>query len=430
MKIFIFSVCALFFCSVLYSEEQTQPAQNKVQKLLVEKVEAAGVEAALAKSLEEALVLDIGKRENTSVVTSAEMQNVVKTAQLKSEMSCEGSDECLVEVQKKLSVETLIAGKVTKLGDEYIFSINTINVTTKTVGERISVQGKDLNDLKGKIKEAVDVLLGVSKPRQMFKLKDGEELKLAVMPLTARGMEQTTADSLTSILSAQLNQIKGISVISQDDIKAMLSKAALDSSAECSDSMECVVEIGASLGLSKLVTGAVGKVKDTFVISVQLIDVRNADVVNRVLESYTGDDAELQNAIKLAAYQLAGIDYQALTGEVDFSFNVKKGTVRFGDEEKKFDKPQYSAAGLIPGRYFLKVRAEDDDYLPLQTDVYVAPGAKNVRTINILSKPTPWYKSWWFWTLTSVVVLGAAGTVTAVVLLQDTPDGSGTVTIE
>lgn len=426
----ILAVTAIMFFFSFYAAGEEQPAQSKVKKLLVDKVEAAGVEANLAKSLEEALVLDIGKRENTSVVTSAEMQNVVKTAQLKSEMSCEGSDECLVEVQKKLSVETLIAGKVTKLGDEYIFSINTINVTTKTVGERISVQGKDLNDLKGKIKEAVDVLLGVSKPRQMFKLKDGEELKLAVMPLTARGMEQTTADSLTSILSAQLNQIKGISVISQDDIKAMLSKAALDSSAECSDSMECVVEIGASLGLSKLVTGAVGKVKDTFVISVQLIDVRNADVVNRVLESYTGDDAELQNAIKLAAYQLAGIDYQALTGEVDFSFNVKKGTVRFGDEEKKFDKPQYSAAGLIPGRYFLKVRAEDDDYLPLQTDVYVAPGAKNVRTINILSKPTPWYKSWWFWTLTSVVVLGAAGTVTAVVLLQDTPDGSGTVTIE
>lgn len=426
----ILAVTAIMFFFSFYAAGEEQSAQSKVKKLLVDKVEAAGVEANLAKSLEEALVLDIGKRENTSVVTSAEMQNVVKTAQLKSEMSCEGSDECLVEVQKKLSVETLIAGKVTKLGDDYIFSINTINVATKTVGERISIQGRDLNDLKGKIKEAVDVLLGVSKPKQMFKLKDGEELKLAVMPLTARGMEQTTADSLTSILSAQLNQIKGISVISQDDIKAMLSKAALDSSAECSDSMECVVEIGASLGLSKLVTGAVGKVKDTFVISVQLIDVRNADVVNRVLESYTGDDAELQNAIKLAAYQLAGIDYQSLTGEVDFSFNVKKGTVHFGDEEKKFDKPQYSAAGLIPGRYFLKVRAEDDDYLPLQTDVYVAPGAKNVRTINILSKPTPWYKSWWFWTLTSVVVLGAAGTVTAVVLLQDTPDGSGTVTIE
>nr|MBP7433616.1 hypothetical protein [bacterium] len=288
----------------------------------------------------------------------------------------------------------------------------------------------DLNDVKGKIKESVDILLGISAPKQMFKLADGEELRLAVMPLAARGMEQTTADSLTSILSAQLNQIKGISVISQDDIKAMLSKAALDSSVSCTDSLECVVEIGASLGLSKLVTGAVGKVKDTFVISVQLIDVRNADVVNRVLESYTGDEGELQNAIKLAAYQIAGVDYKALLGEVDFSFNVKKGTIQFGETESPFEKPQYSAGNLIPGRYYLKVRAANDNYLPLQTDVYVAPGAKNVKTFNVLEKPTKWYKSWWFWTITSVVVLGAAGATTAVILTQQTPSGQGTVTVE
>ncbi|HNZ54611.1 MAG TPA: hypothetical protein PKN76_10785, partial [bacterium] len=71
-----------------------------------------------------------------------------------------------------------------------------------------------------------------------------------------------------------------------------------------------------------------------------------------------------------------------------------------------------------------------DNYLPLQTDVYVAPGAKNVKTFNVLEKPTKWYKSWWFWTITSVVVLGAAGATTAVILTQQTPSGQGTVTVE
>lgn len=434
-KIIMLAVLMAFaFMLSAKDEEKSAGIQNKEpsiqRKLLVQKVESAGVEEAFARSLEEALVLDVGGREGVSVVTSAEMLNVVKTAELKAQTGCEGSDECLIEVQKKLDVETLISGKVTKLGDEYIFSINTVNVSTKTVGERISLQGKDLNDVKGKIKEAVDILLGISAPKQMFTLADGEELKLAVMPLAARGMEQTTADSLTSILSAQLNQIKGISVISQDDIKAMLSKAALDSSAECTDSLECIVEIGASLGLSKLVTGAVGKVKDTFVISVQLIDVRNADVVNRVLESYTGDESELQNAIKLAAYQIAGVDYKSLYGGVDFSFNVKKGVVNLGEIETPFETPQFSAANLVPGRYYLKVRAENDNYLPLQTDVYVAPGAKNVKTFNVLEKPTKWYKSWWFWTITGVVVLGAAGATTAVILTQKTPAGSATVTVQ
>jgi len=422
-----------FFAVFAEDDKKAEPVKkvsSEKIKLLVQKIAAADVDDAMAKSIEEALVLELGSRENISVVTSAEMKNVVKSTSIQAEMGCEGSDECLVEVQKKLAVEVLFAGKITKLGDEFILSINTINVADKTVGQRISVEGKDLKTLKSKIKGAADILLGISKPKQMFKLAEGEKLKIAVMPLASRGIEQSTADSLTSILSAQLNQIKGISVISQDDIKAMLSKAALDSEVACTDSMECVIEIGASLGLSKLVTGAVGKVKNTFVISIQLIDVRKADVVNRVLESYDGDESELQNAIKLAAFQLAGVDYKKMPGAVDFSFNIKEGTVKFGEMEAALDSPVYAAEGLVPGRYYLKVRADDEDYLPLQTEVYVAPGSKNVKTFTVLEKPTPWFKSWWFWTITGVVVLGAAGATTAVVLTQQSPAGSGTVTVE
>jgi TolB-like protein len=419
---FAFIILVSFFS--IYAEK------NEQVKILVQKIEAVDVDESLANSLEESIVLDIGNRENVSVVTSAELQNVVNTAALKSEMGCDESDECLIEVQNKLDVETLVAGKVTKLGDEFILSINTVNVATKSIGNRVSIEGNNLSELKEKIKGAVDILLGIAVAEQMFKLAEGEELNLAVMPLAARGMEQAAADSLTSILSAQLNQISGISVISQDDIKAMLSQASMASEMGCLDSLECVVEIGASLGLSKLVTGAVGKVTDSYVVSVQLIDVRKAEVDNRVLESFAGDERELQNAIKLAAYQLVGVDYLSLKGGVDFSFNIKKGMAQFGESETPFEDSKFELQDLTPGRYFLRIRADNDKYLPLQTDVYVAPLSKNVKTFNIMEKPTPWFKSWWFWTITGVVVIGGAGAVTAVVLTQQTPSGGGTVDFE
>lgn len=417
-------------------EAQPQQPQTAAQpggepvKLLIQKIDAVDVDIALAKSLEEALVLDIGKREGFSVVTSAELTSTVNNAKTGMEMGCEGSDACLVEVQKKLSVGTLISGKVTKLGEELILSLNTVDVNKSTVGKRVSVNGKDLNDLKSKIHSTVDLMFGLAKEKQMFQLKDGEQLKVAVMPLVARGMEQTTADSLTSILSAQLNQIKGISVISQDDIKAMLDKVSLDSKVACTDSMECVVEIGASLGLSKLVTGAIGKVKDTYVISVQLIDTRKANVENRVLESFTGDADELKNAIKLAAYQIAGVDYTSKPGGVNFTFNVKDADINVGETKSKLKDSQFKEENLIPGRYYLKVLADPKDYFPLQTDIYVAPGQVNVKTFTVLEKPTPWYKTWWFWTITGTVVAGAA-TATAVVLTlqKSAPLGTGTVTI-
>ena len=415
-------------------KEEKKPAEvapaKEVRKLLVQKIEAIDVEEALAKSLEEAIVLDIGNREGFSVVTSAEMLTTVKHAQAGMELGCEGSDACLVEVQKKLAVETLIAGKISKLGDEFVLSLNTVNVANKTVGNRVTVQGKDLAELKGKIKNTIDQIFGFAKQKQMFTLKEGEELKVAVMPLAARGMDQSTADALTSILSAQLNQIKGISVISQDDIKAMLSKVSLDSSVACTDSMECVIEIGASLGLSKLVTGAIGKVKNTYVISVQLIDTRKADVQNRVLESFAGDADELKNAIKLAAYQIAGVDYTSKPGSVNFTFNVSEAKFQLGDEKGKIADSQIDMKNLIPGRYYLKVLADEEDYFPLQTDIYVAPGANNVKTFTVLEKPTPWYKTWWFWTITGAVVAGAATTTAIMLTTQDAPPGEGTITIK
>lgn len=400
------------------------------RKLLVDKIEAIEVEEAFARSLEEAIVLDIGRREGFSVVTSAEMGATVQHAQSSVELGCADSTECIIEVQKKLAVDTLVAGKVTKMGDEYILSLNTVDVNNSIVGKRTNVQGADLNDIKGKIKEAIDKLLGLAKEKPMFTLKEGEQLKLAVMPLAARGVEIATADALTSILSSQLNQIKGISVISQDDIKAMLAKVSMDSAVECTDSMQCVVEIGASLGLSKLVTGSVGKVKDTFVISIQLIDTRRAEVENRVLESFAGDAEELKNAVKLAAYQLAGIDYTSRPGSIAITFNVPEGELQFGPNKEKLLNSQYTAENLVPGRYNLRVLADQDDYFPFQTDIYVAPGTANVRTLTVLERPTPWYKTWWFWTITGTVIAGAA-TATGVILgLKKTELGTGKVQIE
>ncbi len=428
----ILALILMLFCffSIFGENDKEKKADASPRRILVQKIEAVDVDDALARSLEESLVLDIGNRENVSVVTSAELQNIVDTVDLKSQMGCDESIECLIEVQNKLDAEILIAGRVTKLGEDYIFSINTVNIATKSVGNRISIQGENLNELKERVKGAVDILLGYAVAEQLFQLKEGEELSLAVMPLSARGVDQSVADSLTSILSAELNQIKGVSVVSQDDIKAMLSQVSLASEMGCLDSLECVVEIGASLGLSKLVTGAVGKVTDSFVVSVQLIDVRKAEVDNRVLESFAGDERELQNAIKLAAYQLVGVDYKDMKGGVDFSFNIRQGMVQFGEIESPIENSKFIKGDLVPGRYFMRVRADSDRYFPLQTDIYVAPVSKNVKTFNILEKPAPWYRSWWFWTITGVVVVGAAGAVTAVILTQQTPSGTGSVVVD
>lgn len=404
------------------------PAPVTTQRWLVQRIEAVGADPKLAGSLEEAVVLDIGQREGVQVVSPAEMEQTVEAAATQAELGCDELEQCMVEVKRKLRVQNIVTGKLSKLGDDYILALGTVDLAANAVGRRVARQGKSAAELLKQVHDAVDELLGKSKPRQAFKLENGAELKLAVMPLAARGVAAPTADAMTQILSAELNGIEGISVISRDDIQAMLAKVQTESELGCTDNMECIVEIGAALGLAKLVTGTVGKVKDTFVVSMQLVDIRKAEVENRVLESFEGDADELKNAVKLGAYQIAGVDYLSRMGQVAFTFNVSEADARMSGKAYPLRSNQLEASNLRPGRYSLRVIADQDDYYPLRTDVYVAPGANNVRSFDIRERETPWYGEWWVWTIAGVVVAGSV--TTALLLTQDEPSSqSGTATL-
>jgi len=397
--------------------------QSSDKKLLIQKIEAVDVEETFTGAVEEALVLNIGSRAGFSVITSGEMKDIASFATTGANFGCEKSKECLVEVQKKLKADLLISGRVAKLGSDYVLSISSIDINSRVVKNRATALGLNLKEIKDKIPETVDTLLGTGTAKKAFKLALDEKLTLAVLPLIPKGTEKTEADSLTQIMAAEINQIEGINVISQDDIKAMLDKVNINSELACMDDVRCVVEIGAAFGAAKLVTGSVGKVKDSYIISLQLIDTRKAEVENRVLESFYGDRNELKYAVKIGVYALFGIDVRANPGNVDFTFNVEKGELNLGDRTVPLENSHYENEAILPGRYTLKVIPEDEDYIPLNTDIYIAPGATNVRSFNLLEKPVPWYKSWWFWTSAGVVITATAGTI--YVLTSDQPPGEG-----
>jgi TolB-like protein len=415
-------------CAVL-AQGSESPPPAAAERWLVQRLEAAAEDAALARSVEESVVLHIGKRSGITVVSPAEMEQTLKMAQTTAELGCDQLDSCVAEMESKLRAQRVISGKVSRLGSEFVLALGVLELATKTVGRRVTRQATTAPELLATAPSAVAELLGDAPPAVAFQLPPGQHLKLAVMPLSARGVPPATADAMTQILSAQLNQIDGVDVISRDDIRAMLDKAQDEGQLGCTATLECIIEIGASLGLSKLVTGTVGKLQETFVISLQLVDVRNANVENRVLESFAGDADELKHAIKLSAYQLVGVDYQARPGRVDFAFNVAQADVRLSQRQLVLRGSQLTVGDLTPGRYSLRVVADPDDYYPLQTDVYVSPNGDNVRSFSVLEKPKPWYTRWWIWTIAGVVVAGGATTAILVANSNAASTVDGAVTI-
>ena len=406
-----------------------EPAGLAENSFLVQRLGTAGIEAEQARGLEESLVLALGRRQGVRVVTPAELEQTLQLAQLSTELGCDSSEECLAEVRNKLAVSTILSGKVGRLGKEVFLTLALVDARHGSVRRRITMQAESMEGLTQQMEAAVDQVLGRAAAVAPFRRKQGETLELAVMPLAARGIAETTVDAMTQILSAELNQIEGVSVISRDDIRAMLDKGQLEAEMGCTDNLDCIVEIGAALGLSKLVAGSVGKIGDSYVISMQLIDTKKAQVDNRVVESFVGAQGELKNAVKLAAYQLIGVDYQPRRGALKLSFNVEQAEARLGERRLKVHKSHLDVLDLTPGRYSLQVNADADDFDPFQTDIYVAPGMANVQTVRLRAKPTRWYKSWWFWTTTGVAVAGS-GALSAYLLTRgEVGNGSGTATI-
>lgn len=408
-------------------EEQSSSDENQSKvKILVQNIESVDIDESVGQLLLEAVIGELGKRQGFEIVSTEELSKIAEVSEEAFKMGCMNSQECMIAVQEKLHASLIISGRVGMLAEELVLTLNTVDVENNTVGERVSIEGPDAQTLVKEIPEALDHILGKSEKKAMFSLAEGEKLQIAVIPLSAQGIEKSTADALTQILSAELNSIQGVSVTGRDDIEAMLSKVEMDAQLDCLDNLQCVVEIGASFGLSKLVTGSVGKIKNNWVVSTKLIDVREASVLNRVLESYDGEEDELKNAVRLSAYRLTGVDFREKTGGVNFSFNIREGEIQFGGDKKTMDSGNFLKDNLVPGRYYLKVADTSEKYLPMQTDVYIPPGAVNVKTMTLMEAPRPWYKTWWFWTITGTVVAGASAT-TVILLTMDNSGWNGTV---
>jgi len=380
------------------------------ENIFLQKIEQTGVEKHFSMAIEETIVMELGKRKGYTVFTTDEIKKLTGFAESGENLGCDKSEECLIEIGNKLSAHTLISGKVGKLGDEYILTLNTVDLKSQTVGKRTALEAKTLASLKDALPSALDKILGTAEEKPVFTLEIKEGLHVAVLPLTARGIEKHVSGTLSQILNSQLSQIKGLKVTGQDDIKAMMKKIAFDEQLNCVSNMECMIEIGAAFGASKLVTGSVGKINNTYVVSLQLIDTRKAEVLNRVLEHFVSDPKELKNAIKLLAYKIVGSDLKNTKGDIDISFNVENATLKFGSEDGEVKESKYIKTGVLPGRYNLTVTANPEDYFPLRTDVFVIPGETNTQSLAVLKKDALWYKTWWFWTAAGIVTASAGTT--------------------
>jgi TolB-like protein len=100
---------------------------------------------------------------------------------------------------------------------------------------------------------------------------------VAVTPMQARGVSESDAAVLTENIADEFLKSGTVRVMERSQMDQILKEQGFQESGAC-DTSECAVEIGKLLGISQIVVGTVGKVGETYSLSVRMVDVATGEV--------------------------------------------------------------------------------------------------------------------------------------------------------
>ena len=160
---------------------------------------------------------------------------------------------------------------------------------------------------------------------------------VAVLDFEANGVTEAKAKTLTDKLRGELLKTGKYKVIERTQMEQVLKEQGFQQTG-CT-SAECAVEMGQLLGVKNIITGSIGKVGQTFLISARIIDVGTGEISKIVDEDMQGKiDGFLTKGMKQVAQKLAGesdqeeIEYEKEVGEKEVkrlksSISLKKVTL-------------------------------------------------------------------------------------------------------
>ncbi len=130
--------------------------------------------------------------------------------------------------------------------------------------------------------------------------------RLAVLDVRAGvGISPELARGLGDALTHEVRQRNpGVDVLGATEIRSMLEVQREKSRLGCQD-VSCLAEIGGALGADRIVTAGLNRFGDTYLFTLQLVDVRRARVVRDAQEKLSGSNqAELLSVVEEAVARL------------------------------------------------------------------------------------------------------------------------------
>lgn len=207
----------------------------------------------------------------------------------------------------------------------------------------------------------------------------GERLKIAVLDLGDKGVGGEVVSLLPAVISKQLSSYGLFEVLSRDDIRKMLSHEQDKALLGCDDA-GCMADIGGALGAEALVAGDVGKVGDKYLINLQRIAIRDAEVENRAARQFEGPASQLLEETRLATHELVADLLEAASGRLVMSVSEEGADVSVDGDVVGTSPLQ--PLELPAGPH--EVRVDKEGFVTWARTVRVKPDASEVLDVTLM----------------------------------------------
>jgi len=128
---------------------------------------------------------------------------------------------------------------------------------------------------------------------------------VAVLDFEGRGISKLEAATLTDRLSSELANTNAVILVERGQMSEILNEQGFQQSGCTSD--ECAAEVGALLGVQNMISGAFGKLGNTYTIDAKMFSVESGATLKTVSKTYKGEIDGLITEIEILAWEILGL---------------------------------------------------------------------------------------------------------------------------
>jgi len=299
---------AVLICLLSVNSPNAQSTSNQ-NTVAVLDFEARGIAVYEAETLTERLRSEIPNTNAFRLVDRKLLETILEEQGLQ-QSGCT-TDECAAEVGQLLGVQFMISGSIGKLDNLYTIDLKLVSVTTGAT-ERVktlSYEGQ-ISDLIIEMEILAWEIVGLNAPPSLLanrkaKSEVDDKVTLAVLDFEPRGISNLESQTLTDRFSTEVNNTGKAILVDRNSMNEVMQEQGY-TQAECS-SEECAAEVGAMLGVQFMISGAIGKLGDTYTIDAKMFDVATGAAEKTINTTYTGKVDGLITEIEILAWEIMGI---------------------------------------------------------------------------------------------------------------------------